>query len=89
MKKTILLSEIIFLAITGINAQTYSTAVGAKFYAGDGSVGGLNIRHTLTPNTAVEGSLLFFSGGLGWSWRRGEGGVVGRAVGGKCLPGVG
>lgn len=65
MKKTILLSSIIFLAISGLNAQTYSTAVGAKFYAGDGSVGGLNIRHTLNPNTAVEGSLLFFSGGLG------------------------
>ncbi|MDQ6902550.1 MAG: hypothetical protein M3139_05990 [Bacteroidota bacterium] len=65
MKKTILLSAIIFLAITGISAQSYSTAVGAKFYAGNGSVGGINVRHILTPNTAVEGSLLFYSGGLG------------------------
>ena len=65
MKKTTLLFAIIFLAVAGAKAQTYSTAVGAKFYTGNGSVGGLNIRHSLTENTAVEGSLLFYSGGVG------------------------
>ncbi|MEO8414973.1 MAG: hypothetical protein ABI472_14995 [Ginsengibacter sp.] len=65
MKKTTLLVAIIFLAVAGAKAQTYSTAVGAKFYTGNGSVGGLNIRHSLTGNTAVEGSLLFYSGGVG------------------------
>jgi hypothetical protein len=65
MKKTILLFGIILMAAIGANAQTYETAVGAKFYTGNGSVGGLNIRHSLTENTAVEGSLLFYSGGIG------------------------
>ncbi len=48
-----------------VNSQDYQTAVGAKFYTGNGSLGGINIRHSITLNTAVEGSLLFFSGGLG------------------------
>jgi hypothetical protein len=65
MKKIILSLSIILIAIAAVNGQTYSTAVGAKFYAGSGSEGGINIRHTLTPNTAVEGSLLFFNGGIG------------------------
>lgn len=65
MKKTTLLLAIIFLAVAGAKAQTYSTAVGAKFYTGDGSVGGINIRHSLRVNTALEGSLLFYSGGIG------------------------
>jgi len=65
MKKTTLLFAIILLAVAGANAQTYSTAVGAKFYTGGGSVGGLNIRHSTAEHTALEGSLLFYSGGLG------------------------
>ncbi len=65
MKKKILLFGIILMAAIGANAQTYETAVGAKFYTGNGSVGGLNIRHSLTETTAVEGSLLFYSGGIG------------------------
>ncbi len=65
MKKTILLFAIIAFAAAGANAQTYQTAVGAKFYAGNGSIGGINIRHSLKENSALEGSLLFFSGGLG------------------------
>jgi hypothetical protein len=66
MKKVpLLLFTFICLAITTANAQTYQTALGAKFYTGDGSIGGLNIRHMASSNTALEGSLLFFSGGLG------------------------
>ncbi len=59
MKKTILLFSIIIGAITAAKAQTYNTAVGAKFYVGNGTLGGFNIKHTLTTNTAAEGSLLF------------------------------
>ncbi|MEO5649309.1 MAG: hypothetical protein ABIR03_05215 [Ginsengibacter sp.] len=55
---------ICFMA-AGVNAQTYRTALGAKFYTGDFSVGGINIRHTTATNTALEGSLLFYSGGVG------------------------
>ncbi|MDP4284004.1 MAG: hypothetical protein Q8891_06245 [Bacteroidota bacterium] len=66
MKKVpLLLFAFICLAVTAANAQTYQTALGAKFYTGDGSIGGLNIRHMASSNTALEGSLLFFSGGLG------------------------
>jgi hypothetical protein len=53
------------LAAAGVNAQDYQTAVGAKFYTGNGSLGGINIRHFTASHTALEGSLLFFSGGLG------------------------
>jgi hypothetical protein len=65
MKKTTLLFAIIFMAAAGLKAQTYSTAVGAKFYAGDGTYGGLNIRHSTSEHTALEGSLLFASGAIG------------------------
>jgi len=65
MKKITLLFAIIFMAVAAVNAQTYETAVGAKFYTGNGSLGGINIRHSTSENTALEGSLLFFSGGLG------------------------
>jgi len=65
MKKTALLFAIIFLAVAGAKAQSYTTAVGAKFYAGEGSIGGINIRHFTASHTALEGSLLFFSGSIG------------------------
>jgi hypothetical protein len=66
MKKTsFLLFAFICLAVAEINAQTYRTALGAKFYTDNPSVGGINIRHTTSTNTALEGSLLFFSGGVG------------------------
>ena len=65
MKKvSVLLFAFICLAAAGVNAQTYRTALGAKFYAGDGS-GGINIRHATAPHTALEGSLLFFNGAIG------------------------
>ena len=65
MKKTTLLFAIIFMAAAATQAQTYETAVGAKFYTGNGSVGGINIRHSTSEHTALEGSLLFYSGGIG------------------------
>ena len=65
MKKTSLSLAFIFLAFAAVNAQTYKTAIGAKFYTGDGSIGGINIRYSTAQHTALEGSLLFFSGGVG------------------------
>jgi hypothetical protein len=66
MKRIILLILVILsLSSFQANAQEYQTAIGAKFYAGSGSVGGLNIRHSIAEHTALEGSLLFFSGGVG------------------------
>lgn len=66
MKKvSLLLFAFLCLAAAGVNAQTYQTALGAKFYTGDGSIGGVNIRHSTSSNTALEGSLLFFNGGIG------------------------
>lgn len=67
MKKvSALLFVFVCLAVAGANAQTYQTALGAKFYTGNGSVGGVNIRHSTATNTALEGSLLFFNGGVGF-----------------------
>jgi hypothetical protein len=68
MKKVfLLLFAFVCLAAVTVNAQTYQTALGAKFYTGDrdGSIGGVNIRHSTTVNTALEGSLLFYNGGVG------------------------
>jgi len=66
MKKvSLFFIALICLAATGVKAQTYETGIGAKFYVGDGSIGGINIRHSTSENTALEGSLLFFNGGLG------------------------
>jgi hypothetical protein len=64
-KASFLFIASICLAVAGAKAQIYTTAVGAKFYAGNGSIGGINIRHLTPTHTALEGSLLFFSGGLG------------------------
>jgi len=66
MKKvSLLLFALVCMAAAGVNAQTYQTALGAKFYTGNGSIGGVNVRHSTKPNTALEGSLLFFNGGIG------------------------
>ena len=66
MKKApFLILAFIFLGTAVVKSQDYQTAVGAKFYTGDGSIGGINIRHFTTSNTILEGSLLFFSGGIG------------------------
>ncbi len=66
MKKvSVILFALLCIAATGVHAQTYKTGIGAKFYVGDGSLGGINIKHSLKQHTALEGSLLFFSGGVG------------------------
>lgn len=40
-------------------SSSYKTAIGAKGYFGDGSIGGFNIKHFIQNNRALEGSLLF------------------------------
>jgi len=66
MKKvSVLLFAFLFFVVSGAFAQNYGTAIGAKFYAGNGSLGGINVRHNMKVNSALEGSLLFYSGGLG------------------------
>ncbi|HSV10936.1 MAG TPA: hypothetical protein VLI68_09210 [Hanamia sp.] len=66
MKKVfVFLFAFIFMGALAASAQTYQTALGAKFYTGDGSIGGVNVRHSTAVNTALEGSLLFFNGGIG------------------------
>lgn len=64
MKKIIVF---IFISIIGfsfaINAQnmssSYRTSLGAKGYFGDGSMGGINVKHFLDSRQAIEPSLLF------------------------------
>lgn len=66
MKKALVLSlALICFGLSSLQAQTYNTALGAKFYVGNGSLGGINVRHSLAPNTALEGSLLFGSRAIG------------------------
>lgn len=66
MKKvSVLFFSLCCLAVMSAHAQEYQTAIGAKFYVGDGSAGGINIRHSLAEHTALEGTLLFFSGAIG------------------------
>lgn len=55
----------LFCGAISVNAQNYQTAFGAKFYTGNGSLGGINLRHNISLNNAIEGSLLFFNGGIG------------------------
>ncbi len=64
-KTTLMIFALILLAAAGLKAQEYTTAFGAKFYTGNGSAGGINIRHSTSAKTALEGGLLFFSGALG------------------------
>jgi hypothetical protein len=65
MKKIFLAACIVIASFSfqQLNAQTlgssYKTAIGAKGYFGDGSIGGFNIKHFLTASNALEGSLLF------------------------------
>ena len=65
MKKITILFAVILMTAAGLKAQNYTTAIGAKFYAGNGSYGGLNIRYNNSDHTAMEGSLLFGSGSIG------------------------
>ena len=52
-------------ASLSVHAQEYQTALGAKFYATNFTSGGINIRHSTSEKNALEGTLLFFDGGLG------------------------
>ena len=65
MKKVSVLLFVIVCFAGAASAQAYQTGIGAKFYVGDGSLGGINVRHSTAENTALEGSLLFYNGGLG------------------------
>lgn len=65
MKKvSVLFFALVSLAVS-VQAQEYKTAIGAKFYVGDGSAGGINIKHSLAPHAAIEGTMLFFTGAVG------------------------
>ena len=61
---------LIFLTSQTVVAQStgssYRTALGAKIYFGDGSIGGINVKHFLNSNGALEGSLLFARGAMGF-----------------------
>jgi hypothetical protein len=68
------LSVVAFFIILALSSQTvvaqstgstYRTALGAKIYFGDGTIGGINIKHFLNSNGALEGSLLFRHGAVG------------------------
>lgn len=100
MKKILL----VVLLTTGLyavsNAQNmssnYKTAIGAKGYFGDGSIGGFNVKHFIQANVALEGSLLFrnklvlieglyewhgdISGANGLQWYVGPGAWIGSAA---------
>jgi hypothetical protein len=52
-------------AFSQSTGSTYRTALGAKMYFGDGSLGGINIKHFLNSRGALDASLLFERGFLG------------------------
>ncbi|WP_147313872.1 hypothetical protein [Deminuibacter soli] len=67
MKKiiTILILTCAVMSVNKVNAQangsSYNTSVGIKGYFGDGSIGGINVRHNLSSANAVEGGIYFKS----------------------------
>jgi hypothetical protein len=72
MKRISFIASLIILLFTsqGVTAQstgsTYRTALGAKVYFGEGTIGGINIKHFLNSHGAIEGSLLFQKGAIGF-----------------------
>lgn len=56
------LTQTAFSQSTG---SSYRTALGAKVYFGNRTLGGINIKHFLNGNGALEGSLLFDRGYFG------------------------
>jgi hypothetical protein len=73
MKRLSVIASFIILFLTcqtTVVAQStgssYRTALGAKVYFGDGTIGGINIKHFLNSHGALEGSLLFANGALGF-----------------------
>lgn len=67
MKKiiAILILTCAVLGVQHASAQStgssYKTSVGIKGYFGDGSIGGINVKHFLTSSNALEGGLYFKS----------------------------
>ena len=95
-----LLCVFLFVFLTILNqasAQSYRsgyrTAIGVKGYFGDGSIGGINVKHFLNGVNALEGSLQFqqhlfqlegmyewhgnISGANGLKWYVGPGALLG------------
>ena len=73
MKKIALIATAMFCLLTltqtafsQSTGSTYRTAIGAKAYFGDGSLGGINLKHFFNANGALEASLLFRRGFMGF-----------------------
>ncbi len=45
--------------------SSYRTALGGKFYFGNGSAGGINLKHFTNTRGALEGTVLFYNKALG------------------------
>lgn len=72
MKKTTIIAVAVICLLTltqtaysQSTGSTYRTALGAKAYFGDGTTGGINLKHFLNSKGALEASLLFERGHLG------------------------
>src|SRR5687768_16603574 len=71
MKRLSVIASFIILFLTSqtlvaqSTGSSYRTALGAKVYFGDGTTGGINIKHFLNSHGALEGSLLFERGFMG------------------------
>jgi len=65
MKRIFILSLFVVGFAVASQAQnmgsSYSTSLGAKGYFGNGSIGGINVKHFFNSANALEGSLLFKS----------------------------
>jgi hypothetical protein len=72
MKRLSVIASFIILFLTcqttlgQSTGSSYRTALGAKVYFGNGTIGGINIKHFLNSHGALEGSLLFEKGFLGF-----------------------
>lgn len=72
MKRLSVIASFIILALCSqtVVAQstgsTYRTALGAKVYFGNGTLGGINIKHFLNSRGALEGTLLFRNHAIGF-----------------------
>ncbi len=101
MKRIVLLLAVAFVSFNAVAQNTsssYKTSIGAKGYFANGSIGGINVKHFLKSNTALEGSLLFkdkffalegiyewhgdINGARGLHWYVGPGAMLGFVSGG-------
>ncbi len=96
MKRVFFLLAIICTLTISASAQktsgmgtSYTTAFGGKVYVGNGTFGGLNIKHFVSKSSAVDGSLLFGNDALGlealYEWH----GAISNAAGLKYFVGGG